>query len=193
MARPSPSCSGYCRPSPRGGGMGSVSSRTNSVISSRSLTPGRSASSWIRGGPMPVTEHPRSICIGETIFLGPETERPKSHSGQKRSPQRLKRSRKSPPIAGFSAVSGKSSGSNDCVVDLVGFKLPTTRLWPPNLGTGRLSGSRASIRMTCAGRARRAEYLQQQLDGKRALVLVHFIVAQRAGSSDACDVECPHL
>jgi hypothetical protein len=28
--------------------------------------------------------HPRSICIGETIFLGPETERPKSHSGQKR-------------------------------------------------------------------------------------------------------------
>jgi hypothetical protein len=37
----------------------------------------------------------RSICIGETIFLGPE-ERPKSHSGQKRSPRRRKRSRKSP-------------------------------------------------------------------------------------------------
>jgi hypothetical protein len=30
-----------------------------------------------------ITEHPRSICIGETKFLGPETERPKSHSGQK--------------------------------------------------------------------------------------------------------------
>ena len=29
---------------------------------------------------------------------------------------RAKRSRKSPPIAGFSAVSGKSSGSKDCVV-----------------------------------------------------------------------------
>jgi hypothetical protein len=37
------------------------------------------------------------------------------------------------------------------------------------------------------------EYLHQQLDGKRASVLVHFIVAQRTGSSDACDVECPHL
>jgi hypothetical protein len=44
--------------------------------------------------------HPRSICIGETGFLGPETNRPKLHSGQKRSPRRPKRSRKSPPIAG---------------------------------------------------------------------------------------------
>ena len=60
--------------------------------------------------------HPRSICIGETGFLGPETNRPKSPSGQKRSPRRPKRSRKSPPIAGFLAVSGKSRGSKECVV-----------------------------------------------------------------------------
>jgi hypothetical protein len=40
----------------------------------------------------------------------------KLHSGQKRSPRRPKRSRKSPPIAGSLAVSGKSSGSKDCVV-----------------------------------------------------------------------------
>jgi hypothetical protein len=73
------------------------------------------------------------MCIGETIFLGSETERLKSHSGQKWSPRRRKRSRKSPPIAGFSAVSGKSSGSKDCVVDLIGFELPTTRLWPLDL------------------------------------------------------------
>jgi hypothetical protein len=46
----------------------------------------------------------------------PETNRPKSHSGQKRSPRRPKRSRKSPPTAGFSAVSGKSTCSKDCVV-----------------------------------------------------------------------------
>src|SRR3954465_9747466 len=77
--------------------------------------------------------HPRSICIGETGFLGPETDRPKSPSGQKRSPRRPKRSRKCPPIAGFPAVSGKSSGSKDCVVDLIGFELPTTRLWPLDL------------------------------------------------------------
>ena len=36
---------------------------------------------------------------------------------------------KSPPIAGSSAVSGKSAGSRDCLVDLVGFELPPTRLW----------------------------------------------------------------
>ena len=34
--------------------------------------------------------HPRSICIGETGFLGPETNRPKSPSRQKRSPRRPK-------------------------------------------------------------------------------------------------------
>lgn len=37
------------------------------------------------------------ICIGETGFLDPETDRPKSPSGQKWSPRRRKRSRKSPP------------------------------------------------------------------------------------------------
>jgi hypothetical protein len=35
-----------------------------------------------------------------------------------------------PPIAGLWIVSGKSAGSKDCVVDLIGFELPTTRLWP---------------------------------------------------------------
>ena len=67
--------------------------------------------------------HPRSICIGETGFLGPETYRPKSPSGQKRSPRRPKRSRNSPPIAGSLAVSGKSAGSKDCVVDPRGLEL----------------------------------------------------------------------
>ena len=33
-----------------------------------------------------------------------------------------KRSRKSPPIAGFLAVSGKSAGSKECVVGLVGIR-----------------------------------------------------------------------
>ena len=66
--------------------------------------------------------HPRSICIGETGFLGPETNRPKSPSGQKRSPRRPKRSRKSPPIAGSLAVSGKSRGSKECVVGLRGLE-----------------------------------------------------------------------
>ena len=47
------------------------------------------------------------IVDDETGFLGPETNRPKSHSGQKQCPRRPKRSRKSPPIAGFLAVSGK--------------------------------------------------------------------------------------
>ena len=60
--------------------------------------------------------HPKSICIGETEFLDPETNLPKSPSGQKRSPQRPKRNRKSPPIAGSLAVSGKSRGSKECVV-----------------------------------------------------------------------------
>jgi hypothetical protein len=59
---------------------------------------------------------PRSNCIGGTGFLGPETNRPKSPSGQKRSQRRPKRSRKSPPFVGFLAVSGKSSGSKECVV-----------------------------------------------------------------------------
>jgi hypothetical protein len=40
--------------------------------------------------------------------------------GQKRSPRRPKRSRKSPPIAGFLAVSGKSRGLKECVADLRG-------------------------------------------------------------------------
>jgi len=60
--------------------------------------------------------HPRSICIGETGFLGPETNRPKSTSGQKRSPRRPKRSCKTPPIAGSLAVSRRTAGSKDCVV-----------------------------------------------------------------------------
>ena len=66
--------------------------------------------------------HPRSICIGETGFLGPETNRPKSPSGQKRSPRRPKRSRKSAPIAGSLAVSGKSRGSKECVLGLRGLE-----------------------------------------------------------------------
>ena len=37
----------------------------------------------------------------ETGYLGPQTNRPNSPSGQKRSPRRPKRSRKSLPIAGF--------------------------------------------------------------------------------------------
>ena len=41
----------------------------------------------------------------------------KLHSGQKRSPRRPKRSRKSPPIAGSLAVSRKSAGSKDCEPD----------------------------------------------------------------------------
>jgi hypothetical protein len=40
----------------------------------------------------------------------PRDKTPKSHSAQKRSPRRPKRSRKSPPIAGFLVVSGKSRG-----------------------------------------------------------------------------------
>jgi len=63
-----------------------------------------------------ISLHPRSICIGETGFLGPETDRPKSPSGQKPSPRRPKRSRNSPPMAGSLAVSGKTAGSKDCVV-----------------------------------------------------------------------------
>ncbi len=43
--------------------------------------------------------------------------------GQKRSPRRPKRSRKSPPIAGFLAVSGKSRGLKERVVDLRGLEL----------------------------------------------------------------------
>src|SRR3954469_7137375 len=70
----------------------------------------------------------RSICIGETGFLGPETNGPKSPSGQKRSPRRPKRSRNSPPMAGSLAVSGKTAGSKDCVVDLVGLELSTRPL-----------------------------------------------------------------
>jgi hypothetical protein len=31
------------------------------------------------GGGSKRKSYPRSICIGETIFLGPETQRPKSH------------------------------------------------------------------------------------------------------------------
>jgi hypothetical protein len=54
-----------------------------------------------------ISLHPRSICIGETGFLGPETDRPKSPSGQKPSPRRPKRSRNSPPMAGSLAVSGE--------------------------------------------------------------------------------------
>jgi hypothetical protein len=73
--------------------------------------------------------HPRSICIGETGFLGLETNRPNWPSGQKRSPRRPKRSRKSPPIAGLWLVSGKSSGSKDCVVGLGGLKHKARSLW----------------------------------------------------------------
>src|SRR4249919_1703093 len=68
--------------------------------------------------------HPRSICIGETGFLGPETDRPKSPSGQKRSPRRPKRSRNSPPMACSLAVSGKTAGSKDCVVGSAGLEPP---------------------------------------------------------------------
>ena len=74
--------------------------------------------------------HPRAICIGETGFLGPETNRPKSPSGQKRSPRRPKRSRKSPPIAGFLAVSGKSRGSKECVVGLRGLRTVSQDIMP---------------------------------------------------------------
>ena len=78
--------------------------------------------------------HPRSICIGETGFLGPETNRPKSPSRQKRSPRRPKGSRKSPPIASVLAVSGKSASSKDCVVGPAGLEPPSRplsirRLW----------------------------------------------------------------
>jgi hypothetical protein len=51
-----------------------------------------------------------SSCIGETGFLGPEINRSKSHSGQRGYPRRPKPSPKSPPIAGFFVVSGKSRG-----------------------------------------------------------------------------------
>ena len=47
----------------------------------------------------------------------------KSPPGQKRCPRRPKSSRKCPPFAGFLAVSGKSRGSKECVVDLRGFEL----------------------------------------------------------------------
>jgi hypothetical protein len=52
--------------------------------------------------PQSGSRHPRSICIGETGFLGPETNRSKSHSGQKRCPRRPKRSRKKPANCGAS-------------------------------------------------------------------------------------------
>ena len=58
---------------------------------------------------VPARERSHLLASG-TGFLGPETDRPKSPSGKKRSPPRAKRSRKAPPIPGFLAVSEKSRG-----------------------------------------------------------------------------------
>jgi hypothetical protein len=51
------------------------------------------------------------ICIRETGFRVPETNRPKLPSGQTPSLRRTRCRRESPPMAGFLAASGKTHGS----------------------------------------------------------------------------------
>jgi hypothetical protein len=57
-----------------------------------------------------------ALAFRETGFPRAETDGSKSAPGGKKSPRRLNRLRQSPPIAGLWLVSGKSSGSKDCVV-----------------------------------------------------------------------------
>jgi hypothetical protein len=57
-----------------------------------------------------------ALAFRETGFPRAETDGPKSAPGGKKSPRRLNRLRQSPQIAGLWLVSGKSSGSKDCVV-----------------------------------------------------------------------------
>ena len=66
-------------------------------------------------------QHHRRICIGETIFLGSETERPKSHSSQKRFRGERNAAAKARQLRAFGRLR-EICGSKDCVVDLGGLE-----------------------------------------------------------------------
>jgi hypothetical protein len=83
------------------------------------------------------SHHIKTICIGEMGFLGPETDRPKSPSGQIQSPQRPNRRLKSPPIADYLAVSGQYRGSKECVVALATFGSALALSDPAGRAAGR--------------------------------------------------------